>query len=108
SPAPGGVAPAAAAGAPPPRRAGGLPAPMHFAEARTIGPSLGAENISIGISAPQLGCVLAMLFMVVVYRGFGFLASIALSFNLVLLLALMSLLGATLTLPGIAGIVLTL
>lgn len=89
-------------------RAGGLAAPMHFAEERTIGPSLGAENISNGISATQLGFVLAMLFMVVVYRGFGFLASIALSFNLVLLLALMSLLGATLTLPGIAGIVLTL
>ncbi|SFQ89185.1 preprotein translocase subunit SecD [Halopseudomonas formosensis] len=89
-------------------RAGGLAAPMHFAEERTIGPSLGAENIANGIAATQLGFVLAMLFMVVVYRGFGVLASIALSFNLVLLLALMSLLGATLTLPGIAGIVLTL
>lgn len=89
-------------------RAGGLAAPMHFAEERTIGPSLGAENIANGIAATQLGFVLAMLFMVVVYRGFGLLASIALSFNLILLLALMSLLGATLTLPGIAGIVLTL
>ena len=89
-------------------RAGGLAAPMHFAEERTIGPSLGAENIANGIAATQLGFVLAMLFMVVVYRGFGVLASIALSFNLVLLLALMSLLGATLTLPGIAGTVLTL
>ena len=89
-------------------RAGGLAAPMHFAEERTIGPSLGAENIANGIAATQLGFVLAMLFMVVVYRGFGVLASIALSFNLVLLLALMSLLGATLTLPGIAGIVLTM
>jgi len=89
-------------------RAGGLAAPMYFAEERTIGPSLGAENIANGITATQIGFLLVVLFMVVVYRGFGVLASIALSFNLVLLLALMSLLGATLTLPGIAGIVLTL
>ena len=89
-------------------RAGGLAAPMYFAEERTIGPSLGAENIANGITATQIGFLFVVLFMVVVYRGFGVLASIALSFNLVLLLALMSLLGATLTLPGIAGIVLTL
>lgn len=89
-------------------RAGGLAAPMYFAEERTIGPSLGAENISSGVTATQIGFLLVIAFMVVVYRGFGVLASIALSFNLVLLLALMSLLGATLTLPGIAGIVLTL
>ena len=89
-------------------RAGGLAAPMYFAEERTIGPSLGAENIANGITATQIGFLLVVLFMIVIYRGFGVLASIALSFNLVLLLALMSLLGATLTLPGIAGIVLTL
>ncbi|WP_193073645.1 protein translocase subunit SecD [Pseudomonas sp. FME51] len=89
-------------------RAGGLAAPMYFAEERTIGPSLGAENISSGVTATQIGFLLVVAFMVVVYRGFGVLASIALSFNLILLLALMSLLGATLTLPGIAGIVLTL
>ncbi|SDS72910.1 preprotein translocase subunit SecD [Halopseudomonas litoralis] len=89
-------------------RAGGLAAPMYFAEERTIGPSLGAENIASGVTATQIGFLLVIIFMVVVYRGFGVLASIALSFNLVLLLALMSLLGATLTLPGIAGIVLTL
>ena len=89
-------------------RAGGLAAPMYFAEERTIGPSLGAENISSGVTATQIGFLLVIVFMVVVYRGFGVLASIALSFNLILLLALMSLLGATLTLPGIAGIVLTL
>ena len=89
-------------------RAGGLAAPMYFAEERTIGPSLGAENIANGITATQIGFLLVVLFMIVVYRGFGVLASIALTFNLVLLLALMSLLGATLTLPGIAGIVLTL
>ena len=89
-------------------RAGGLAAPMHFAEERTIGPSLGAENIAKGVSATQVGFVLVLIFMLVLYKAFGFVAGIALSINLVLLLALMSLLGATLTLPGIAGIVLTL
>ncbi|MEH6564119.1 MAG: protein translocase subunit SecD [Halopseudomonas sp.] len=89
-------------------RAGGLAAPMHFVEERTIGPSLGAENIAKGVTATQVGFALVLIFMVLVYRAFGVAAGIALSFNLVLLLALMSLLGATLTLPGIAGIVLTL
>ncbi|HDZ56558.1 MAG TPA: protein translocase subunit SecD [Pseudomonas xinjiangensis] len=89
-------------------RAGGLAAPMYFVEERTIGPSLGAENISKGVSATQVGFILVLIFMLVLYKAFGFFAGIALSFNLVLLLALMSLLGATLTLPGIAGIVLTL
>ncbi|WP_341707619.1 protein translocase subunit SecD [Halopseudomonas sp.] len=89
-------------------RAGGLAAPMHFVEERTIGPSLGAENIAKGVTATQVGFALVLVFMVLVYRAFGVFAGIALSFNLVLLLALMSLLGATLTLPGIAGIVLTL
>ncbi len=89
-------------------RAGGLAAPMYFAEERTIGPSLGAENIANGITATKIGFLLVIGFMVLVYRVFGVLAVIALSFNLILLLALMSMLGATLTLPGIAGIVLTL
>lgn len=89
-------------------RAGGLAAPMYFVEERTIGPSLGAENIAKGITATQVGFVLVLIFMVLVYKGFGVFAGVALTFNLVLLLALMSLLGATLTLPGIAGIVLTL
>ncbi|MEL0168200.1 MAG: protein translocase subunit SecD [Pseudomonadaceae bacterium] len=89
-------------------RAGGLAAPMHFVEERTIGPSLGAENIAKGVTATQVGFGLVLVFMVLVYRAFGVFAGIALSFNLVLLIALMSLLGATLTLPGIAGIVLTL
>ncbi|QJD59177.1 protein translocase subunit SecD [Pseudomonas sp. gcc21] len=89
-------------------RAGGLAAPMHFVEERTIGPSLGAENIAKGISATQVGFVLVLIFMLVLYKAFGLVAGVALTFNLVLLLALMSLLGATLTLPGIAGIVLTL
>ena len=89
-------------------RAGGLAAPMHFVEERTIGPSLGAENIAKGVTATQVGFALVLVFMVLVYRAFGVFAGITLSFNLVLLLALMSMLGATLTLPGIAGIVLTL
>jgi preprotein translocase subunit SecD len=89
-------------------RAGGLAAPMYFVEERTVGPSLGAENIAKGISATQAGFVLVLIFMLILYKVFGMYAGIALSFNLVLLLALMSLLGATLTLPGIAGIVLTL
>ena len=89
-------------------RAGGLAAPMYFVEERTIGPSLGAENIAKGVTATQVGFALVLIFMIIVYRAFGVFASIALSFNLVLLLALMSVLGATLTLPGIAGIVLTL
>ncbi|MAP76430.1 MAG: protein translocase subunit SecD [Pseudomonadales bacterium] len=89
-------------------RAGGLAAPMHFVEERTIGPSLGAENIAKGVTATQVGFALVLVFMVLVYRAFGVFAGIALSFNLVLLLALMSMFGATLTLPGIAGIVLTL
>lgn len=89
-------------------RAGGLAAPMYFVEERTIGPSLGAENIAKGVTATQVGFALVLIFMIVVYRAFGVFASIALSFNLVLLLAMMSVLGATLTLPGIAGIVLTL
>ncbi|WP_373186505.1 protein translocase subunit SecD [Halopseudomonas sp.] len=89
-------------------RAGGLAAPMYFVEERTVGPSLGAENIAKGVSATQAGFVLVLIFILVLYKAFGVFAGIALSFNLVLLLALMSLLGATLTLPGIAGIVLTL
>lgn len=89
-------------------RAGGLAAPMYFVEERTIGPSLGAENIAKGVTATQVGFLLVLVFMLIVYKAFGILAGIALTLNLVLLLALMSLLGATLTLPGIAGIVLTL
>ncbi|WP_425055546.1 protein translocase subunit SecD [Pseudomonas abyssi] len=89
-------------------RAGGLAAPMHFVEERTIGPSLGAENIAKGVTATQVGFIAVLVFMIIIYRAFGVFASIALSFNLILLIALMSMLGATLTLPGIAGIVLTL
>lgn len=89
-------------------RAGGLAAPMYFAEERTIGPSLGADNIAKGIDASIWGMIFVSLFIIAIYRFFGVLATVALGFNMVLLLALMSVLGATLTLPGIAGIVLTM
>ncbi len=89
-------------------RAGGLAAPMYFAEERTIGPSLGAENITKGIESTWWALVFVSLFVIAIYKFFGVLATIALAFNLVLLMGLMSVIGATLTLPGIAGIVLTL
>ncbi|AVO52067.1 protein translocase subunit SecD [Ectopseudomonas mendocina] len=89
-------------------RAGGLAAPMYFAEERTIGPSLGAENITKGIESTEWAMIFVAIFMVLIYRFFGVLATVALAFNLVLLVGLMSAIGATLTLPGIAGIVLTL
>lgn len=89
-------------------RAGGLAAPMYFAEERTIGPSLGADNIAKGIDASLWGMLFVSLFIIAIYRFFGLLATVALGFNMVLLVALMSALGATLTLPGIAGIVLTM
>ncbi|KAB0548508.1 protein translocase subunit SecD [Pseudomonas argentinensis] len=89
-------------------RAGGLAAPMYFAEERTIGPSLGAENIIKGIESTEWAMIFVSIFMICIYRFFGFLATIALAFNLTLLVGLMSVIGATLTLPGIAGIVLTL
>lgn len=88
-------------------RAGALSAPMDFVEERTVGPSLGAENIALGMRSVQVGLGLVLLFMLLWYRGFGVAADLALVANLVVLLALMSLLSATLTLPGIAGIVLT-
>ncbi|WP_024695238.1 protein translocase subunit SecD [Pseudomonas syringae] len=89
-------------------RAGGLAAPMYFAEERTIGPSLGADNITKGIDASLWGMLFVSLFIMAIYRFFGVIATVALALNMVMLLALMSLLGATLTLPGIAGIVLTM
>ncbi|MBD9426613.1 protein translocase subunit SecD [Pseudomonas sp. PDM15] len=89
-------------------RAGGLAAPMYFAEERTIGPSLGADNIAKGIDASIWGMIFVSIFIIAIYRFFGVLATVALGFNMVLLLALMSALSATLTLPGIAGIVLTM
>lgn len=88
-------------------RAGSLAAPMTFEEERTVGPSLGADNIEAGIFSMALGMSLVLLFILFYYRVFGVAASLALSFNIVLLVAAMSILSATLTLPGIAGIVLT-
>ncbi len=88
-------------------RAGALAAPISFVEERTVGPSLGADNIRLGVKSVQYGLCLVVLFMILYYRVFGIAAVTALTFNLVLLISLMSMLGATLTLPGIAGIVLT-
>ena len=88
-------------------RAGALAAPITFVEERTVGPSLGAENIRLGTKSVQVGLALVVVFMMFYYRVFGVAAVLALTGNLVLLVAVMSLLGATLTLPGIAGIVLT-
>lgn len=88
-------------------RAGALAAPMFFVEERTVGPSLGKENIEMGVNSVMAGLALVLVAMVVFYRLFGMVANIALVANLVILIALMSIIGATLTLPGIAGIVLT-
>ena len=81
---------------------------MEFVEERTVGPSLGAENIQLGILSIQLGLGAVLIFMAVYYRFFGLIADLALSINVVLLVALMSMLSATLTMPGIAGMVLTI
>ena len=89
-------------------RAGALAAPIYFVEERTIGPSLGAENIRLGVLSAQIGLLVVMAFMLVYYKVFGIFANISLVLNIVLLMACMSLLSATLTLPGIAGIVLTM
>ena len=88
-------------------RAGAMAAPMYFVEERTIGPSLGAENIALGIKSVIIGMSLVIIFMLLYYRVFGLFANVALTLNLLILVAFMSMLEATLTLPGIAGIVLT-
>ncbi len=88
-------------------RAGALAAPMQIIEERTVGPSLGQDNIDQGFRSVLIGFVLVLIVMAVYYRVFGLVANLALTANLVLIVALLSLLGATLTLPGIAGIVLT-
>src|SRR5690606_40741998 len=89
-------------------RAGGLAATMYFVQECNIGPSLGAENIEMGLNSVLIGTAMVVVFMLAVYKVFGIFANLALGFNLVLLVGIMSILGATLTLPGIAGIVLTL
>ena len=88
-------------------RAGALAAPMYIVEERTVGASLGEENIERGMIAVATGFVLVLIFMAIYYKVFGLIANVALTLNLVILVAVMSLLQATLTLPGIAGIVLT-
>ncbi len=88
-------------------RAGALAAPIEFVEERTVGPSLGAENIALGLKSVQIGLGLVLIFMLVYYKVFGIAANLALALNIVMLVAVMSMLSATLTLPGIAGIVLT-
>lgn len=89
-------------------RAGALIAPVSIVEERTIGPSLGAENIENGVQAMVWGMAVVLLFMLVYYRGFGLIANIALTMNLVMVVGVMSMIpGAVLTLPGIAGMVLT-
>ncbi len=89
-------------------KAGALAAPMYIVEERTVGASLGEDNIRAGIRAAIGGYILVLLSMIVYYKAFGMIANIALAVNVVLLVALMSVLGATLTMPGIAGIVLTM
>lgn len=89
-------------------RAGALPAPVSFLEERTVGPGLGHDSVEAGKIASLIGLALVIVFMVVVYGRFGLMADIALLFNIAIIFALLSTLQATLTLPGIAGIVLTM
>jgi preprotein translocase subunit SecD len=88
-------------------RAGSLRAPVDIVEERTVGPSLGRDNIDQGFMSVMVGFGLVLVFMIFYYRSFGVIANLALTFNMVLLIAVLSLLQATLTMPGIAGIVLT-
>lgn len=89
-------------------RAGALAAPMEIIEERTVGPSLGAENITRGFNSTKIGFILVALFMIAYYLMFGMISMLALAANLLLLVALLSMMQATLTLPGMAGIALTL
>jgi preprotein translocase subunit SecD len=88
-------------------RSGALPAGIRYLEERTVGPSLGADSIKHGVLAAVIGMLAVMIFMLVYYRGAGINADIALVFNLVILLGFLGFSGATLTLPGIAGVILT-
>ena len=89
-------------------RAGALAAPMYFVEERVVGPSLGQENIDKGVLSVQIGFLLVAIWMIVFFRLFGLIANFALVFNLAMILTVMSWIGASLTLPGIAGIVITI
>jgi len=88
-------------------RAGALSVPIDIIEERTVGPSMGKENIEQGFRSVVIGFVLVLAFMALWYKGFGLVANLALALNLVIIVALLSMLQATLTMPGIAGIVLT-
>ncbi|MDA0822888.1 MAG: protein translocase subunit SecD [Proteobacteria bacterium] len=88
-------------------RAGALAVPIEIVEERTVGPSLGQENIDRGLRSVLIGLALVLVFMPIYYKAFGLIADVALTLNIVLIVALLSMLQATLTLPGIAGIVLT-
>jgi preprotein translocase subunit SecD len=88
-------------------RAGALAAPIEIVEERTVGPSLGQDNIDQGFASVMIGFAFVLVFMAIWYRVFGLVANLALAMNLILIVALLSMLQATLTLPGIAGIVLT-
>jgi len=89
-------------------RAGALPAPVKVVEERSIGPSLGQDSIDQGLDSIIIGAILVLIFMGVYYKMFGLVANVALVFNMLLIVAVMSMIGGTLTLPGIAGIVLTI
>ncbi len=89
-------------------RSGALPAPIEYSEERTVGPSLGLDSIHSGVRASLLGLALVVMFMLIYYRGSGINAVIALLLNMILMMAGLILFGATLTLPGIAGIILTI
>lgn len=88
-------------------RAGALKAPVEIVEERTVGPSLGKDNIEQGFMSVVIGFALVLVFMAIYYKSFGLIANVALTANLVIIIAVLSLMQATLTLPGIAGIVLT-
>ncbi len=89
-------------------RSGALPAPIEYLEERTVGPSLGQDSINAGVRASAVGLALVVLFMLIYYRGSGINAVVALILNMILMMAGLILFGATLTLPGIAGIILTI
>jgi len=89
-------------------RSGALPAPIEYSEERSVGPSLGADSIRAGVRASVLGLALVVMFMLIYYRGSGINAVIALLLNMILMIAGLIMFGATLTLPGIAGIILTI
>ena len=89
-------------------RAGALPAPLTIVEERNVGPSLGSDSISSGKIASLVSLILIAIFMIIFYGTFGFIANIALFVNIAIIISFLSMIGATLTLPGIAGIVLTM